>query len=229
MSTRGSLLKQEAVEHPLIYGDFGGRVRKGIDYVRHYMPDMRCTLESGDLIMVTDQNGGVTFYIVDPRTKPIYMPKRNVMMATKWGSAMPVLAGNVTPTAAQFELTETGMAYGELGLWKVYADSGGFQFTIDQPSFSNPIFTDGTRSIWMDYENTGSHAKKKDWGRVPEVATFEQETPIFINAIPTNMNQTSFFGSIAYEGYRYKLIKTLVPDASDEPRVVLTVQLGSLK
>ena len=130
---------------------------------------------------------------------------------------------------AQFEVTEMSMSYGELGIWKVYADNGGFQFTIDQPSFSNPVFTDGTRSIWMDYENTGSHAKKQEWGRVPEIVTFEQETPVFINAIPSNMNMTSFFGNIAYEGYRYKLIKTLVPDAADEPRVVLTVQLGALK
>lgn len=229
MSARGSLLKQEPVEHPLVYGDLGGRIRKPIDYVRHYMPDMRCTLESGDLIMVTDQNGGVTFYIVDPRTKPIYMPKRNVMMATKWASPMPVLAGNVVPTAAQFELNEMNMGYGEIAIWKIYADTGGFQFTVDQPSFSNPVFTDGTRSIWMDYENTGANAHNGDWSRVPEIATFEQETPIFINAIPSNMNQTSFFASIAYEGYRYKLIKTLVPDASDEPRVVLTVQLGALK
>jgi hypothetical protein len=229
MSSRGSLLKQEAVEHPLVYGDFGGRVRKPIDYVRHYMPDMRASLESGDLIMVTDQNGGITFYIIDPRTKPVYMPKRSILMATKWTSPMPVLIGNVVPTAAQFEVTEMGMSYGELGIWKVYADNGGFQFTIDQPSFSNPVFTDGTRSIWMDYENTGSHAKKKEWSRVPEIVTFEQETPVFINAIPSNMNMTSFFGSIAYEGYRYKLIKTLVPDAADEPRVVLTVQLGALK
>jgi|SRR5215510_1236656 len=229
MSARGSLLKQEAIEHPLVYGDFGGRVRKPIDYVRHYMPDMRASLESGDLIMVTDQNGGVTFYIIDPRTKPIYMPKRNLMMATKWNTPMPVLVGNVIPTAAQFELTEMAMSYGEIGIWKVYADTGGFQFTIDQPSFSNPVFTDGTRAIWMDYENTGANAKAADWGRVPELTTFEQETPVFINAIPTNMNNTSFSVSIAYEGYRYKLIKTLVPDASDEPRVVLTVQLGALK
>ena len=99
MSSRGSLLKQEAVEHPLIYGDFGGRVRKPIDYVRHYMPDMRATLESGDLIMVTDQNGGITFYIIDPRTKPIYMPKRSILMASKWSSPMPILLGNVIPTA----------------------------------------------------------------------------------------------------------------------------------
>lgn len=229
MSARGSLQKQQPIEHPLIYGDFGGRVRKDIGYVRHYIPEFRADLESGDLIMITDQNSNVQFYIVDPRTKPVVMPERKIPVFTKWGTGIPALVGGVTPASSNFEVTEMAMGYGEIGIWKVYAKTPNFQFTIDQPALQNPVFTDGTRAIWMDYQNTGAYAKSGDWGHVPEIVTFEQETPVFLNVVSENMNEVGWGGYVAYSGFRYKLIKTLVPEPSDEPRVVRTLQLGSLK
>lgn len=228
---RGSLLKQKAIEHPLLFGEFGGRVRKDIGYVRHYMPEFRATLESADLVMVTDQNGDVQFYMVDPRTKPIHMPERKIAVSTKWGTPIPVVTGNIAPTQSSFDLTNMDMAYGEIGMWKVYAKTGGFEFTIDQPNSNNPVFTDGTHTIWMDYGNTGANVKKANWGAVPELVTFEKETPVFLNVRSNNMNTGSenHMGYVAYQGYRYKMIKTSVPNPSDEPRVVVTIQLGSLK
>jgi hypothetical protein len=226
---RGSLRKQEGIEHPLLYGEYGGRVRKPIDYVRHYMPDFRADLESGDLIMITDPNRDVKFYMVDPTSKPLYMPERTIVVSTKWATPIPVLVGNVAPTTAQFEITDMASASYEIGVWKVYAKSGGFRFTIDQPALQNPIFTDGTHTVWMDYGNTGANVVKKEWGAVPEVVTFENELPVFLNVASMNMNSTNHMGYIGFRGYRYKLVKVKVPDPSDEPRVVKTIQLGPLK
>lgn len=229
MSARGSLKNQEAVEHPLLYGDYGGRVRKDVGYLRHYMPEMRADLESADLVMVTDQNADVKFYIVDPRTKPILVPERTINVATKWSTPIPTLVGNQSPTTAQFEITDMAMSYGELGVWKVYAKTPGFRFTIDQPALQNPVFTDGTRAVKLDYGNTGRQVNRHEWGLVPEIVTFEGETPVFLNVESMNMNSTNFMGYVAFTGYRYKLIKVKVPKPQDEPRVVKTIQLGSLK
>lgn len=229
MSSRGSLMNQEAVEHPLLYGDYGGRVRKDVGYLRHYMPEFRADLESADLVMVTDQNADVKFYIVDPRTKPILLAERTIVVSTKWSTPIPLLVGNVQPTTAQFEATDMAMSYGELGVWKVYAKTPGFRFTIDQPALQNPVFTDGTRAIKLDYGNTGRNVAVGLWAGVPEIVTFEGETPVFFNVESMNMNSTNHMGYIGYRGFRYKLIKVKVPKPQDEPRVVKTIQLGSLK
>lgn len=227
-SARGSLKNQEPQEHPLIFGEAGGRIRKDIGYVRSYMPDWRADLEPGDLIMVTEQSSQqVFFYIVDPRTIPIYMPERSIPVFTKWGTATPILT-DATPASIPFAITDMDMQNGELGIWKVYAKTGGFMFTIVQPNEQNPIFTDGTREIWMDYANTGRHVKRNEWGQVPEVYSLEKDTPVFVRAIPMNMNESTIFGYVGYQGYRYKLIKTEVPEPEDEPRVVKTIKLGPL-
>jgi hypothetical protein len=227
-SARGSLKNQEPQEHPLIFGDAGGRIRKDIGYVRNYMPEWRADLESGDLIMVSDYNSQIYFYIVDPRTKPMYMPERLIPVFTKWTTGIPVLA-NSAPAQSTHAITDMDMQNGEIGIWKIYAKTGGFMFTVNQPSESNQVFTDGTREIWMDYANTGKHAKRGEWGQVPEIVTFEKDAPVYLKVISENMNESTFFGYVAFEGYRYRLIKTDVPEPEDEPRVVKTIQLGSLK
>jgi hypothetical protein len=222
-----SLYNQPRQKQPLLWGEAGGRIKKSVDNMRNYQPEFRATLESGDLILVTDYSGNVEFYMVDPRTKPFYVPPRKKNLATKWSTPLPALQGNVNPGRNPIDLIEANVGLGELGIWKVYAISTGFQFDIEQPA-NSPVFTSGTQPVRMSYGNTGYHALRGDWARVPEVSTFEDKTTVTLNVTSSNMNEASFNCYVQFEGFRYRLIKTEVPNPADEPRVIQTIQLSAL-
>jgi len=62
--------------------------------------------------------------------------------------------GNQNPWRSPIDLPEVNLALGEIGLWKIYALTGGFQFDVEQPS-NTPIFTTRVQPIRMSYGNTG--------------------------------------------------------------------------
>ena len=227
MSSSRSLYQQQRVRQPLLWGEAGGRIKKSTDVMRSYQPQFRSTLESGDLILVTDYSGNIEFYMVDPRTVPFYVPVRKKSMAAKWTAPLPALVGNTNPGRNPIELPEADVANGEIGIWKIYAITGGFQFDIEQPA-NSPLFTSGSQPVRLSYSNTGYHALRGDWGRVPGFCTFENKTTVTLNVSSTNMNEATYNGYVAYEGYRYRLIKVEVPNPADEPRVIQTIQLSAL-
>jgi len=223
-----SLFQQAPVQDPLLWGEAGGRIKKEIGYVRHYMPQLRSPLEAADLVMITQLSGLVEFYMVDPRYKPFYTGRKRLNLATKWTTPLPKLIGNQNPGRNPIDAsTFLNVALGEIALWKVYACTPGFQFDIEQPA-NTPVFTNGIQPTRLSYGNTGSRALKDDWGAVPEVATFEDKTPVTINVTPTNMNETIFSAYIMAEGYRYRMIKVTVPNPNDEPRVVITLNVSGM-
>lgn len=225
-----SLWTQEAIKHPLIYGEAGGRIRKDVGYLRHYMPDLRASLESGDLIMVVDQAmTNIQFYLVDPRSKPVYLPPRKFALYESYTTGLAKLEGGKNPGRTPIHLEDLNVGLGEIALYKLYVASPGVMVDIEQPA-NAPIFTDGrAEPIRITYGGSGGRALTKEWGGIPEVFCFEDKVEVTVNAISTDMNEIGFDRYIMAEGYRYKLIKTSVPDPADEPRVVVTLQLGPLQ
>jgi hypothetical protein len=227
MSLR-SLYNQPRTRPPLIWGEAGGRVKKGIEYVRHSMPEFRSPLEAADIIMIVDRNGQVEFYTVDPRTKPMYTGRLRINLCKKWTTPLPLLVGNQNVGRQPVDLsTSLNVANGEIAWWKIYAMSSNFQFDIEQPA-QTPITTNGIVSTRLSYGNTGARVKAGQWGAVPEVVTFEDKVPITINVTPTNPNEATYNAYIGAEGFRYRLIKTEVPDPANEPRAVTTFTLSAM-
>jgi hypothetical protein len=192
------------------------------------MPQFRNPLESADLIMIVDRNGAVEFYMVDPRTKPFLTGRIRINLATKWTSPIPKLVGNQNPGRRAVDISaQTNVAYGEIAWYKVYAMSSNFQFDIEQPA-QTPLTTTGIQPTKLSFGNTGAHVLTGNWGAIPEVVVFEDKTPLTINVTSTNPNEDTYNAYIACEGFRYRLIKTEVPDAAREPRVVVTLTLSGM-
>lgn len=192
------------------------------------MPVLRSPLEAADLVMITQLSGLVEFYMVDPRYKPMYTGRRRLNLATKWTTPLAKLVGNANPGSTPIDAsTFLNVALGEICLWKIYASTGGFQFNIEQPT-NTPVFTNGIQPTNLSYGNTGTRVMNGEWGAVPEIATFEDKTPVTIRVTPTNMNEQIFSAYIMAEGYRYRMIKVRVPNPNDEPRVVMTLNVSGM-
>lgn len=222
-----TLYNQAPVKDPLLWSDVGGRIKKGIEYVRHYQPDIRSVLEAADLILITDQAGHSEYYMVDPTRKPIYMPQRKKFIGSKWGTALAKLVGGSNPSNNRIDIEEMDVGLSEIGFWKIYVGTPGVMIDIEQPS-NTPVFTTGTDPVRVTYGNSAVRAIRGMWGSVPELMTFEEKTPVTVNAFSTNMNEDLLSAYVAFEGYRYRLMKVEVPMPAEEPRTVMTLQIGAI-
>lgn len=222
-----TLYSQEAVREPLLWGDAGGRIKKGLEYVRHYQPDIRSVLEAGDLILITDQGGRSEYYMVDLTRKPIYMPQRKKFIGSKWNTPLTKLTGGAQPSNNRIDIEEMDVGLSEIGLWKIYVTTPGVMIDIEQPN-NTPIFTTGTDAVRITFGNSGYRAMRNMWGSVPELITFEEKTPVNVNAFSTSMNEDVYTAYVGFEGYRYRLVKVEVPNPAEEPRTVMTLQIGAI-
>lgn len=202
----------------------GVRVRKPMDYVRHYTNIPRAILESGDLILVEPRREW-GYYIVRLDSMPELLPSKTQNIADRWDTSIPVLTHTASPSPIEAELDTLNMGRMELAHYRLVVLDPGVQVQILQPA-ATKRFDDKSGARRLSYGNTAWHYLRGEYGLLPEVWCFQDNTPITASATSTNMDAASYWARILAIGYKYHLQRVRPPEPENEPRTVLTIRIG---
>jgi hypothetical protein len=209
---------------PLPFAPLGTRIRKPIDYVRHYHPDVRAILESGDLILVLPELD-FGFYLVKPDSMPEYLPEKTVNLATRWGTPIPKLTSAGSPSPIDVLVKAFDVGRQEIGHYRIAIFDPGVNVQFAQPA-AKYRFNDKAGARRINYSNTMYHMVRHEWGAVIEAWLFQDNTPFQFTVTSSQMNEDTFWARVIGIGYKYQLLRVKPPDPTNEPRVVITVNVG---
>lgn len=203
------------------------RYRKPFDYVRHYTPELRNPLESGDLILIEPRNE-YGYYFVDPRFAPRILVDKSVNIATRFTTPIPKLtsAGATAGNGIPHECTEIDVSDLELAIYKILVIDPDIQVQVSQPSAST-IFNDKVGGRRLAQNNTLYHAEKGDWAAVPEITVFQDDTPVNVTATSTNMNEDTYWARLRFLGWKFKLFQPRIPKNVDYAQTIMTLNVGA--
>ena len=202
----------------------GSRIRKPVDYIRHYNPENRALLESGDLLLV-EPRADFGFYLVRNNSMPELLPEKSINIATRWTTPIPKLTSTASPSPVDALIRALDVGRMELAHYRLACLDSGFQCQIAQPTAAYR-FTDKVGARRISYGNSMFHLMRRDFGALAEIFVFQDNTPIQIVATSTNMNEDSYWARIVALGYKYHLTRVRPPDPDNEPRVVMTIRIG---
>lgn len=208
----------------LPYTSVGTRVRKSVEYVRHYYPLLRATLESGDLILVVPASD-FGYYIVRPDTMPEVLPAKTYNLAVPFTTSIAAFTATGGSTQNANLITNFDVDRGELAFYKLSVFDPGVYITVQQPGGLSR-FTDkvGTRKLYNS--NTEYYAHTGQYGGLTEFWTFQDNTPITLTVASCQLNEATYWARVKVEGFKYQMIKVKPKNVKAEPRVVITCDVG---
>jgi hypothetical protein len=191
------------------------------------MPVFRNPLESGDLILIEPRNE-YGYYFIDPRFSPRILVDKTINIATRFTTPIPALtsAGAVTGNGIDHVCTEVDVGDLEIAFYKMIVVDPDIQVQVYQPSASQ-IFNDKAGGRRLAQNNTLYHAVKGDWGAVPEIWVFQDDTPITVVATSTNMDATTYWARIRFLGFKFKLFQPRIAKNVDYAQTIITINVGA--
>lgn len=201
------------------------RVKKAIDYNRHYRADMRCPLEPGDIVMVEPAD---KFGVYEVRTDltPSVVSVQKLSLPASYTESIGALTAN--PGSISEELEELNLNLDEIGIYKIFPEDFGYKIEINQPTaitrFANKtgswnIAGADMKALWDNHYNA----------LIPEVMVFEDRTPITVKAISTDPNETAnTWVRVNVSGFQIPVRKlTDVAIQRSDPRIVANIWVGT--
>jgi hypothetical protein len=164
-----SLVSSTAPTSTLPYTSVGTRIRKSVEYVRHYYPLLRATLESGDLLLVVPASD-FGYYIVRPDTMPEILSDKTFNLAVPYTSSIAAFTNTAGSTQNANLVTNFDVDRGEIAMYKLEVFDPGIYIQLQQPGGLSR-FTDkaGTRKLYQ--QNTHYYGVTGQWGGVTEFWT----------------------------------------------------------
>ena len=208
----------------LPYTPLGTRIRKPIDYVRHYYPDLRAILESGDLIMVLPETD-FGFYLVRPDSMPEILPEKSVNLATRFTTSIPRNTSSGSPSSIDVLVKAFDVGRQEIAHYRIAILDPGINVQFAQPA-AKYRYNDKAGARRLNFSNTTYHAVRHEWGAVVEAWLFQDSTPFQFTVTSSQMNEDTFWARIMAVGYKYQLLRVQPKDTTNEPRVVMTINVG---
>ena len=173
-----------AAPHAAIMG--GGRARKQPDYIRHYRNKLGAVLEAGDLILI-EPFESFGYYIIREEDIPEVMPLKYYNISASFTDTLTAMPRTGSPPPKEVLIKALDVGRNQLGLWKIMCADPGFQMTIQQPAAASR-FVDKAGARKLTWGNTTYHYMKGEYSMIPEVATFEDLTPLGAVATSTEIN-----------------------------------------
>jgi hypothetical protein len=195
--------KQNFFEKALL----NSKVKKAIDYSRHYRPDIRCPVEPGDVIMIEPE---ASFGAYEIRTEQ--MPQ--TITYQKLSLLAPNFAESLGPLAAAPGTKTTQMTQLDLD--------------INQPT-SIVRFSSKLGAWNMAGADINPSHKSVPPALIPEMMVFEDRTPITMTAISTDPNTANnYYVRAGVYGFQLPIRK--LPKGSTisrgDPRIVMNMWVG---
>lgn len=198
-----------------------GRVRKPLDYVRHYISEFRNFLENGDMIIVEPSR---EIYAVHLQTTPVVLVEKVVNCVDRFNSPLPKLTQTTGNSVVDKQVTELDVRNDELAWFKVFCKDPGFVARIKQAN--DTIYDDKQGSRRISYANTMYYKKKGEWAALPDIWLIGARNPPSFEITSTNMNEDLNYVRIGFIGYKWKLQKVTPDIKADDPRIIMTVRTG---
>jgi hypothetical protein len=209
---------------PLPYSPLGSRIRKPIDYVRHYTPQLRAILESGDLILVVPELD-FGFYLVKPDSMPEFLPDETFNLATRFTTPIPRNNSTGSPSSLDVLVKNYDVGRQEIAHYRIEVFDPGINVTFAQPA-AKYRFNDKRGARKINFQNSMYYAARQEWGAVIEAWLFQDNTPFQFTVTSSQMNEDTFWARVNVTGYKYQVLRVRPPDPTNEPRVVITVNVG---
>jgi len=168
---------------------------------------------------------------------PEALPEVYINFAS-FAQPLPVLADSGAQSVLNKSLTDLDVVSPSLAQYRLVPLTPGVQFEVSQPAVVGK-FVNKNGVIRIDWSAIQTHIRTGNFGMIPEVWVFGDQTPIQAKAINMDMNATKPVATLAVYGYRYPLdyIDTkLGPDGRiyytdpggvvQEIQTVMTVNVG---
>jgi hypothetical protein len=155
----------------LPYTTVGTRIRKSVEYVRHYYPDLRATLESGDLLLVVPASD-FGYYIVRPDTQPERLMDKTYNLAVPFTTTIPKFAAQGGASQNNLLVTSFDVDRGEIAHYRLTVFDHGINVQLQQPGGLSR-FTDKSGTRRLNSANTLYYYNVGEWGGIAEFWTFQ--------------------------------------------------------
>lgn len=157
-----------------------------------------------------------------PRSSVIeVLPVKTINIATPFSQSIPVASDTGQQVEIPKKITDLDMQGLSLGHYRLFAKDPMISFTFKQPAAVGK-FTNKAGPVIFDYSNTMFHVINQNWGQLPEVFIFEDQTPLTIVAKNMDMETVEYQARIGAFGFRYPLEPIRATD--DQPAVTLSVE-----
>jgi len=208
----------------LPYSTVGTRIRKSVEYVRHYYPSLRATLESGDLILVVPASD-FGYYIVRPDTQPEILVDKTYNLAVPFTTTIPSFKAQGGASQNNLLVTNFDVDRGEIAHYRLAVFDHAINVQVQQPGGLSR-FTDKSGTRRLNSANTLYYNFAGEWGGMTEFFLFQDNTPVTLTVSSASMNEDTYWARVKVQGFKYQLIKVKPKNPRAEPRVVLTIDVG---
>jgi hypothetical protein len=176
-------------------------------------------------------------YEVPRYDAPEVLPEVYINFAS-FSQQLPLLADSGAQSVLNKSLTDLDVVAPSLAQYRLVPLTPGVQFEVSQPAVVGK-FVNKNGVIRIDWSAAQTHIMTGNWGMLPEVWVFGDQTPIQAKAINMSMNETKPVATLCAYGFRYPLdyIETKIgPDGRifytdpagqlQEIQTVMTVNVG---
>jgi len=198
-----------------------GRIRKPIEYVRHYVSEFRNVLESGDIILVEPSQ---KLYAIHPQYSPIPLVEKLVNCVDRFSSPLPKLTAT-SASKVEKAITELDVRQNQLAYFKVYCYDPGFQAKIAQPQTAF-LWDDRQGARRLSYANSMMNKLRKEFAMLPDIWIISNQNPLLAEVTSTNMFEDQNYARLGFVGFRYQLIPVTEEVGYDDPRIIMTIRTG---
>ena len=144
-----------------------------------------------------------SIYEVPRYDAPEILPEVYINFAS-FASPLPVLADSGAQNVINDSVTELDVVTPSLAQYRLIPLTPGVQFELSQPAVVGK-FVNKNGVIRISSEAIDTHIRTGNWGAIPEVWVFGDQTPLQCKAINMDMNFTKPVATLAAYGYRYPL------------------------
>ena len=144
-----------------------------------------------------------SIYEVPRYDAPEILPEVYVNFAS-FASPLPVLADSGAQNVINDSVTDLDVVTPSLAQYRLIPLTPGVQFEVSQPAVVGK-FVNKNGVIRIDSAAIETHIRTGNWGAIPEVWVFGDQTPLQCKAINMDMNETLPVATLAAYGYRYPL------------------------
>lgn len=144
-----------------------------------------------------------SIYEVPRYDAPEILPEVFVNFAS-FASPLPVLADSGAQNVINESVTDLDVVTPSLAQYRLIPLTPGVQFEVSQPAVVGK-FVNKNGVIRLDPAAIDTHIRTGNWGAIPEVWVFGDQTPMQCKAINMDMNETVPVATLAAYGFRYPL------------------------
>lgn len=214
--------KQNFFEKALL----NSKVKKAIDYGRHYRPDVRCPVEPGDVILIEPEASFGAYEIRTEQMPSTVTYQKLSLLAPNFSQSLGPLAA--APGIITTQMTQLDLDIEQIAFYKIVPEDFGYILRFNQPT-SIVRFSSKLGAWNMAGADLNPHGEKIYPALVPEMMVFEDRTPITMTAISTDPNTTNnYYVRVGVYGFQLPIRK--LPRGTTitrgDPRIVMNMWVG---